>query len=218
VESDAESGFLPNHYVETDYFIDWSNKSVKSLYERSGYSTAKANLRNPAYWFVNGITYSARGVYSPSYRLNSCSVFDSNGSSLFPIKHTPKNTKFLLGYISSRLLKFYLKNYSGHTIASEVDELKELPIDLNYDKNELLIEMLNSIIKKQKSNRHYDYASHEQIEIDKLVYEAYGLNAEDVQEVEKWYTRRYGKLSAAQKTNLRSLGKSDDYLELYGLK
>ncbi|MBK8329296.1 MAG: hypothetical protein IPL09_07470 [Bacteroidetes bacterium] len=45
-----------------------------------------------------------------------------------------------------------------------------------------------------------------------------GLIAEDVQEVENWYARRYAKLSAAQKANLRALGKSDDYLELYGLK
>ena len=58
----------------------------------------------------------------------------------------------------------------------------------------------------------------EQIEIDKFVYEAYGLTAEDVQEVENWYARRYPKLSAAQKANLRALGKSDDYLELYGMK
>lgn len=217
-ESDAENGFIPNYYVATDYFIDWSNKSVKSLYERSGYSAAKANLRNPEYWLVNGITYSARGVYSPSYRLNSCSVFDSNGSSIFPIKRSPKSTKFLLSIISSRLLKFFLKNYCGHTIASEVDELKELPIELNYDKNNLLIENINSIIQAQKTNPRYDYASHEQLEIDKLVYEAYGLNAEDVKEVENWYARRYPKLSAAQKANLRALGKSDDYLQLYGLK
>lgn len=217
-ESDAESGFIPNYYVETDYFIDWSNKSVKSLYERSSYSSAKANLRNPDYWFTNGITYSARGVYSPSYRLNSCSVFDSNGSSIFPKKQSSKTTNILLSIISSKLVKFYLKNYCGHTIASEVDELKELPILFNFEKNITLNERISSIIKKQKSNPRYDYASHEQIEIDKLVYEAYGLNAEDVQEVENWYARRYPKLSAAQKANLRALGKSDNYLELYGLK
>ena len=44
--------------------------------------------------------------------------------------------------------------------------------------------------------------------------QTYGLNAEYVQEVENWYARRYSKLSAAQKANLRALGKSDDYLEL----
>lgn len=217
-ESDAESGFIPNYFVETDYFINWSNGSVKSLYERSRYSSAKANLRNPEYWFINGITYSARGVYSPSYRLNSCSVFDSNGSSIFPNYHTSNNTKYLLGFLSTKLLKFFLKNYCGHTIASEVDELKELPIELNYDKNNTIIQKLDLIIQTQKSNPRYDYASHEQIVIDKLVYDAYGLNAEDVQEVENWYVRRYPKLSAAQKANLRALGKSDNYLELYGLK
>jgi len=65
---------------------------------------------------------------------------------------------------------------------------------------------------------HQTSAKTVQIEIDKLVYEAYGLNAEDVEEVENWYARRYGKLSAAQKANLRALGNSDDQLELYGLR
>jgi len=65
---------------------------------------------------------------------------------------------------------------------------------------------------------HQNSAKTVQIEIDKLVYEAYGLNAEDVEEVENWYARRYGKLSAAQKANLRALGNSDDQLELYGLR
>ena len=40
----------------------------------------------------------------------------------------------------------------------------------------------------------YDYASNEQIEIDKLVYEIFGLNKEDIQEVENWYARRFPKL------------------------
>jgi hypothetical protein len=64
----------------------------------------------------------------------------------------------------------------------------------------------------------YDYASNEQLEIDKLVYEAYGLQKDDIEEIENWYSRRYPRLSAAQKANLKKLGKSDDYLELYGLR
>jgi hypothetical protein len=68
-----------------------------------------------------------------------------------------------------------------------------------------LIELVDAIIDKQKIDPRYDYASHEQIEIDKLVYEAYGLNAEDIAEVENWYARRYPKLSQAQKANLRKL-------------
>ena len=37
--------------------------------------------------------------------------------------------------------------------------------------------------------------SNEQKEIDKLVYEMYGLNADDIEEVETWYARRYLKLA-----------------------
>jgi hypothetical protein len=216
--SDVDTGFIPNYYVECDYFINWSNNSVYSLLERSKNNTAKANLRNPNFWFINGITYSARGAYSPSYRLNSCSVFDSNGSSIFPHNSSLDNSIQLLAFLSSKLLRYILKNFCGHTVASEVDELKKIPIETYYMTRKVILQYVESIIDKQKSNPRYDYASHEQIEIDKLVYEAYGLSPEDVEEVENWYVRRYPKLSKAQKQNLQKLGKSDDYLVLYGYK
>lgn len=37
--------------------------------------------------------------------------------------------------------------------------------------------------------------SNEQVEIDKLVYEMYNLDSEDIREVETWYARRYLKLA-----------------------
>ena len=39
------------------------------------------------------------------------------------------------------------------------------------------------------------YMSNEQKEIDKLVYEMYGSNKDDIREVETWYARRYPKLA-----------------------
>ena len=57
---------------------------------------------------------------------------------------------------------------------------------------------VKNLIKKLKVNPNYDYASIEQIDIDWLVYEAYGLNDEDIAEVENWYARRYPKLAKAQ--------------------
>ena len=203
-ESDADSGWLPNYYIPTNYFIDWSNKSVKSLYNRATFQSAKANLRNPDYWFKLGITYSARGVYSPSFRLNSSSVFDSNGSSIFF-----SNFSLIQGLalLSSKFYRFTLKNYCGHTIATEVDELKDGVIFIIPLKS--IEQYVEAIINKQKQNPRYDYASHEQIEIDRLVYEAYGLNENDTQEVENWYVRRYPKLAAAQKANLEAKQKAE---------
>ena len=119
--------------------------------------------------------------------------------------------------MTSKITRFLIKNFIDNTVHASADKLKETTI-LAYSEIKKIAGLVLLIIEKQKSNPRYDYASHEQLEIDKLVYEAYGLNAEDVQEVETWYARRYPKLSAAQKANLRALGKSDDYLELYGLK
>ena len=203
-ESDADSGWLPNYYIPTNYFIDWSNKSVKSLYNRATFQSAKANLRNPDYWFKLGITYSARGVYSPSFRLNSSSVFDSNGSSIFF-----SNFSLIQGLalLSSKFYRFTLKNYCGHTIATEVDELKDGVIFIIPLKR--VEQYVEAIINKQKQNPRYDYASNEQLKIDRLVCEAYGLNEDDVQEVENWYVRRYPKLAAAQKANLEAKQKAE---------
>jgi len=69
------------------------------------------------------------------------------------------------------------------------------------------------VIAKQAVNPSYDYASNEQLEIDKLVYEAYGLNDADIREVEDWYVRRYPKLAAAQRANLAAKqGKTEEQL------
>jgi len=105
-----------------------------------------------------------------------------------------------------------------HTVDTQVGVFDDSVFVFNSKQEIDLEDKIEDVIKKQKSNPRYDYASNEQLEIDKLVYKAYGLNDEDVQEVEDWYARRYPKLLAAQKSNLRALGKNDDYLELYGLK
>ena len=54
---------------------------------------------------------------------------------------------------------------------------------------------VSTIIQSQKQNPKYDYIINEQIEIDKLVYEMYNFNEEDIKEVENWYFRRYTKLT-----------------------
>ncbi|GAB2802779.1 hypothetical protein GCM10027275_56310 [Rhabdobacter roseus] len=62
--------------------------------------------------------------------------------------------------------------------------------------NSKIVELTKQIITKQKQNPRYDYQSNEQREIDQLVYQLYGLNEADIQEVERWYARRYPKLSS----------------------
>lgn len=217
-ESDSSIGWLPNYYVPTDYFIDWKESSVfrmktLTIGKRDGNDREElcAVFRNPTTYFKKGITYSTAGFYAPSFRIGSTSVYGHRGTTIFNEIHSPEN---LLAILCSKIYKYFIKSYANHTVASEAGTFDSIPtiVDLNCEI------FVKNIIDNQKINIRYDYASHEQIEIDKLVYEAYGLNGEDILEVENWYARRYPKLSNAQKANLRTLGKTDDYLELYGLK
>ena len=174
-----------------------------------------SDLANREFRFIElnkQISFSTTGQYAPTFRISTGLIFLNKASRLFSINSNPIEW---IGVLNSKLFRYFTTNFSNHSVEFGIEDLKSLILkkDCISDDNLIL-----SIISKQKENPRYDYASHEQIEIDKLVYEAYGLNAEDVQEVENWYARRYPKLSNAQKANLRALGKSDDYLELYGLK
>ena len=216
-ESDSDGGWMPNYFVPTNYFIDWSDwsvnrmkiytiaqrireyeekKSIKSNYE----TTTCAVFRSPDKYFTDSISFSRTGVYSPTFRLGSIAPFDTEGSMIFQDFISKEH---LAGILTTSLIRYQTKNFIGHTVHAQVDELKEINIPTTSSVK--IEDLVNQIIQQQKINPRYDYASHEQIEIDKLVYEAYGLNAEDIAEVENWYARRYPKLSQAQKANLRKL-------------
>jgi hypothetical protein len=210
-ESDSDDGWLPNYYVPTQFYINWAKGAILDMKKNPGVA-----WKNEKYFFKKGLTFSISGIYAPTFRLNSLGVFEAKGSGLFC---GGVDDETLLGIISSKFAKFIFKNFIKHTVDTSGDDIAAFILSLSDQKTlDQINEFVKIIIEHQKKTPRYDYASHEQIEIDKLVYTAYGLNAEDVQEVENWYARRYPKLSAAQKANLRKLGKSDDYLELYGLK
>ncbi|MBN2571248.1 MAG: hypothetical protein JXA68_03910 [Ignavibacteriales bacterium] len=202
--SDSSDGWLPNYYVPIEYYIDWSTKAVDEHYHR-----------NKNLYFLDGLTFSFRGEYSPTFRLKNIGPFDANSSFIGTRNFDPI---ILLGVLCSKFIRYIFNVYIQHTIASDIDKIKEIPIKLTLSNNNILNKMILDIIDKQKSTSRYDYSSYEQIEVDKIIYDEYGLNMEDVQEVENWYARRYPKLVSAQKSNLRALGKSDDYLVLYGLR
>ena len=80
-------------------------------------------------------------------------------------------------------------------MASTTDSIKLIPIAIGQKHLETKIEKLVSvIINKQKKDLNYPYQLNEQKEIDKLVYEIFGLDQELIDEVETWYARRYPKL------------------------
>ncbi len=195
-ESDAESGWLPNYYVPTNYFIDWSQEAVKRMKtltirqrDGKGKDVKAAVIRNPSYYFKEGITLSHTGMYSPMFRINNPGPFNVGGSCIFSVL----DYNFILGILNSKLIKLFFKiGINGSVNASE-DPIKEIPFCILQNKK--IIQLVKQIIEKQKQNPRYDYMSNEQKEIDRLVYEMYGLNKDDIREVETWYARRYPKLA-----------------------
>ena len=207
-ESDADEGWMPNYYVPTDYFIDWSEWAVRrmktlTIKERDGKGENKvcSRFQNVDYFFREGITFSPTGIYAPSFRINSCAVFESKGSTIF-VNQGIMRLNILIGLLASKLIKFLLKNYISHTV--EAGEAAILAVNVPLSTNENIGHAVDQIISKQKKDERYDYAANEQLEIDRLVYEAYGLNDKDIAEVENWYARRYPKLVRARTNKITS--------------
>ena len=204
-ESDSEGGWLPNYNVPTDYFIDWSEEAVSCLLNdgRIRPTSGRPYPRNVESFFQSGITFSRTGFYAPTFRFNSSAAYDTEGCMLFV-----PDTVFLediIGFCASRFLKYQLKVFVGHTVHCQIDELKQavLPVDSVVD----IRTDVMSIAEKQDRDTRYDYASEEQLDIDKAVYDAYGLLRLDIFDVETWYARRYPKLVGIHRKRLRAKNK-----------
>ena len=192
-QSKAEGGWLPKYYVKTGYYINWSIEAVNEMKLLPGF-----RHDGKEYYFVEGISFSHTGFYSPTFRKSSGTIFDTAGSSLFP-----KTCKIeeLLGLLNSQLFLFLFKSFINHTVNTAEDPLKVIPVIINI--NSGLIMLVNQIITKQKLEPCYDYMTNEQLDIDKLVFEMYNLNEEDIKEVENWYFRRYPKLAKVIEEKLK---------------
>jgi hypothetical protein len=201
-ESDIEEGWLPNYYVPTPYFIDWSGEAVRKLKTlKDSKGKIASRFQNKDFYFKEGISFSITGIYAPSFRESSGGIFDVKGSGIF-IKGLEGND--FIGVLNSAVIRYLNKNFIQHTVDFQVDEVKKIPIVVNIPDNyeKKLTQLVSSIIAHQKHDSRYDYMTNEQVEIDKLVYEMYNLDKEDIQEVENWYFRRYPKLAQVVEAKL----------------
>jgi len=212
--SDIESGRLSNYFAPTKFYINWSEENLQrmktlTIADRKRFY-GKKNIPksdekklafiypNKEYFFRDAITFSGVGLYSPTYRLSSGTLFEQKaGSSIF-IKNSWEKTlnyEFLMGILCSKLIKYIQRNFINNTVNFFVSDVKKTPISI-CDKNERnkIIKLVTEIIKKQKVNEEYSYQNSEQIEIDNIVYQIYGLNKELIKEIENWFMRKFPKL------------------------
>lgn len=227
-ESDTDEGWLPNYYVPTQYFIDWSMSAVKRLrtatiadIKRSHGDEDKispgdeeriaSRFQNSEYYFREGITFSRTGIYAPTFRIGSSSCFDSKSDGLFADRI---DQSFLLSILCSLQFRYLFKIYQCHTVQAEGDAMEAMPVCMfaSADSQKELSVLADAIIAKQREDGDYSFHSDEQSVINEILYRVIGFTQDDIREIELWYCRRYPKLAEAQNSIVEVKQKYADYL------
>jgi hypothetical protein len=178
--ADIEGGFLNMFYDSVDFYIDWSSSAVEEMKSLRG-----ARFQNAEYYFRKGISFSSTGLYSPTFRLSHGGVFDQKGSCIFSDYFEPH---FLLGVLSSTLIKYFVKSFINHGVDAQLDEI---PIAIPKDGEQTaILKKVEEIIAQQKTDPEYDYRP-QLNELDDLVFALYNLVPHEIEEVRTWYRRRY---------------------------
>lgn len=189
--SDAQGGWLPNYFVQTEYFVDWSTQAVESMR-----SEPHSDLANPEFRFCKGITYSRTGDYAPTFRLSCGGILESKSCGLFT---DDMALETLLGILCSRFVRYLAKIFVMHSVETSVGMIGNIPVRVPTPDIDLRIRgLISEIVAEQEHDPRYAYYCNQQVEIDAEVYSLYELCAEDIREVELWFCRRYDKLAKAQ--------------------
>jgi type I restriction-modification system DNA methylase subunit len=197
----SDDGRLLHYYKPPEFYIDWSEEAV-------AFFAANNGLRNKHRYFQSGITYSVTGMYAPTFRVGCGQVFGQKGATIF----CELLSQFdLMGQLCSRGCRFLIKNFLSHGVDATDSVIEQTPVLMN--PVEGLSPLVEQLVTNLRNDPSYDYATNEQQEIDRLVYEAYGLNEADIREVKDWYVRRYPKPAATERHALAAKqGKTEEQL------
>lgn len=197
--ADTDSGWLPNYYVPAYYYIDWSSWAVNRIKtltigerERNANTSICSRFQNTDTYFKKGISFSITGIYAPTFRLNGKAVYDVK-SSLISFGVDQSDVAYLLGILCSKLIKMISKAYIYHTVDMQVNAIKEIPLPIltNASITCLVEQILDDRITRKAI---CDYKQIQK-EIDMIVMQLFGLDNNDIKEVEDWYARRYPRLT-----------------------
>ena len=90
-----------------------------------------------------------------------------------------EKAKFYLGILNSKLMDFYFRIFNSNTQVSS-GELNSLPICIATPvQQKPIIDLVDKILAAKKANPQADTCT-EEAEIDRLVYDLYGLTEEEI--------------------------------------
>ena len=118
-----------NRWLDNEpLYIDWSNPSVKWLFENSGRpESGMPVVRNAHLYFRAGLTYNihGRGVPLKAKYQPKC-VFDASASRLNPV-FPGVTARHLLAVFNSNVISFYVKRFLNNTWF-EINDLRQIPL------------------------------------------------------------------------------------------
>jgi len=118
----------------------------------------------------------------------SYSNFDCYVPAMYYIIKTSRwNMKFLIGILNSKMIAFWLRNkgkMQGENYQIDKEPLMSIPLPIvNNEEQESIVERVNQIIESKTINPSADTSALES-EIDRIVYQLYGLTEEEIRIVE----------------------------------
>ena len=139
----AKGGNFKKYYGNIELVVDWSDEA------RNFYKTNKtSNLLDSNLWYKEGITYTAISSKGTGFRyLPKDCIFDKGGPSIVNIKYL----YYCLGFLNSKLIKFYL-NLLNPTINIQTKDIKALPLIIDEDYRSIIEELTIENVQITKSN------------------------------------------------------------------
>lgn len=121
--ADIDSGLLPCYHQEPSQIaINWSREAYAAM-RAEGHS----DLANAEYRFrplESQISFSATGIYAPTFRKACAPIFLNKASRLF--LREGQHVDAWLAQLNSKLVRFLAKSFINHGVDVEVDDLKEI--------------------------------------------------------------------------------------------
>lgn len=142
-------------------------------------------LRNCAYYEL----FAKPKIIFPNLQNSNKFAFDDTGTYLnAPSVFLPTNDKTLLGILNSKLIWYFLTSIcvirSGGYIEVKPQYFEQIPIaEISDEKSNQIVEKVEQILSLKKQAPNADITALES-EIDRLVYQLYGLTEEEIKIVE----------------------------------
>ena len=183
LEYNAAKTKMIEHYPEIFAHLNQFEENGKKRFDKGEYWW---ELRNCAYYNL----FSTPKIIFPNLQSKNKFAFDESGTYInAPAVFFPTNDKSLLGILNSKIVWYFLKSIcvirNGGFIEVKPQYFEQIPIpEITDEIKSVLIDKVDQIIALKKSDPSADTSALE-AEIDRLVYELYGLTEEEIQIVEE---------------------------------